>query len=401
MITRVAARLAFGVLAVTCVALLILMVPINLATFRLEPDFRSAYALVAPWVSRAGFAAYWLARDYAVALLCVITGLLITWRRAEDRTAWLAGAVLVTLPIIFSLGGYTETWAAYPLAWRRWLLLAREAATQVGIQAIVLFVFLFPTGRPATRWLGWLCGLFFLIEVPLVVWQWWSGAEIVFWVLLAALAIMLPIGVGGQAYRYRRQSTPLERQQTRWVVIGLGTWIVITVTGMGLVFGTQSSPSPRLAAFAAEQLAIFSVAAVPLTLAFSVLRYRLWDIDWIIRRTLLYTLLTGMLAGLYLGSVIVLQSLVTVLTGRLESPAATVASTLLIAAVAGPLRARIQHVIDRRFFRQRYDAARTLEAYSAGLRDEVAADLEGLQQRLVDVVQDTLEPQSVSLWLRR
>lgn len=400
MSTRAFARAAFLALASVSVGLLLLLVPINLGSLWLEPGFRAAHALVAPWISRDAFAAYWLARDYAVALLCLCTAFFITWRRAEDRTAWLAGALLVTLPITFSLGGYTDTWTAYPFAWRRWLALAREGVTLIGIQAFVLFVFLFPNGRPATRWLGWLCALFFLVEVPLVAWQWLSGAEAAFSLFFAAVATMLPLGVGGQAYRYRRLSTPLERQQTKWVVVGLSVFVVTLFSGLALVIINQLPASAGLVTLVAEHFLAFALAVVPLTLAFSVLRYRLWDIDWLIRRTLLYAVLTGTLAGLYLGSVIVLQSLVTALTGRLQSPAVTVVSTLLIAALAGPLRVRLQRVIDRRFYRQRYDAARTLEAYGAALRGEVSADLPRLHSQLVGVVQETLEPESVWLWLR-
>jgi hypothetical protein len=140
---------------------------------------------------------------------------------------------------------------------------------------------------------------------------------------------------------------------------------------------------------------------VPVTLAFSILRYRLWDIDRLIHRGLLYGILTVALAGLYLGSVIVLQSGLRVVTGQGQSQVATVVSTLIIAGAARPLRTRVQGIIDRRFNRRRYDAARTLAAFAAAMRGDSVADLEGLNDQLVGVVQDTLEPQKVSLWLRQ
>ncbi|MEP7357313.1 MAG: hypothetical protein ABI847_08755, partial [Anaerolineales bacterium] len=134
--------------------------------------------------------------------------------------------------------------------------------------------------------------------------------------------------------------------------------------------------------------------------AFSILRYRLWDIDHLVQRTLLYTAFTGTLAALYLGSVIVLQSGLRAFTGQVQSPVVTVISTLIIAAVAGPLRTRLQSALDRRFNRRRYDAACTLQAFGADMRDNSVADLDRLNNQLVGVVQDTLEPEKVSLWLR-
>jgi hypothetical protein len=151
---------------------------------------------------------------------------------------------------------------------------------------------------------------------------------------------------------------------------------------------------------AMDHLAWLCLILLPVTLAFSVLRYRLWDIDLLIRRTLLYALLTGALASLYLGSVVVLQAAWNATTGRAQAPVVTVLSTLFIAAIAGPLRTGLQRAIDRRFNRRRYDAARTLEAFSATLRADAYADLDWLSAQLVGVVQDTLEPEKVSLWLR-
>jgi hypothetical protein len=151
---------------------------------------------------------------------------------------------------------------------------------------------------------------------------------------------------------------------------------------------TFARPRPRLWPSLARAVWLLLVAA------------NLWDIDRVIRRTLLYTALTTALAGLYLGSVVVLQSAWRTVTGQAQAPLVTVVSTLFIAAVAGPLRSRVQWSLDRRFNRQRYDAARTVEAFSAALRDNAYADLDQLSTQLTDVVQATLEPEKVSLWLR-
>jgi len=143
--------------------------------------------------------------------------------------------------------------------------------------------------------------------------------------------------------------------------------------------------------------ALLSFLAIPIAVGFAVLRYRLYDIDIIINRTLVYGSLTATLIVLYFVGIVVLQRLFVILTGQ-QSTLAVVASTLLIAALFNPLRRRIQSFIDRRFYRRKYDAARTLEAFSARLRND--RDLEQLKGELLSVVGETMQPSHVSLWLR-
>jgi hypothetical protein len=135
---------------------------------------------------------------------------------------------------------------------------------------------------------------------------------------------------------------------------------------------------------------------IPLSIGIAILRYRLYDIDLIINRTLVYGSLTVTLVALYFGVIVVLQRVLVVISGQ-ESTLAVVASTLLIAALFNPLRHSIQNFIDRQFYRRKYDAAKTLEEFGATLRD--ATDLDGLKEELTGVIRETLQPAHVSLWL--
>ena len=168
----------------------------------------------------------------------------------------------------------------------------------------------------------------------------------------------------------------------------------------GLLLSPESyttNETPPLWVSLSQLLSYVSFASVPIAIGFAVLKYRLYDIEIIINRALVYGSLTAMLVALYFGGIVVLQRLFVLLTGQ-QSTLAVVASTLLIAALFTPLRRRIQSFIDRRFYRRKYDAQKTLEAFSSKMRDE--ADLEALSDDLESVVRETMQPAHVSLWVR-
>ena len=197
-------------------------------------------------------------------------------------------------------------------------------------------------------------------------------------------------------YRYVRVFDAVQRQQTKWFVYASAIGIFLAVLSTGLP-GVVPTDSPYQLLFSIT--ALLSLAIIPFAVGIAILRYRLWDIDIIINRTLVYGSLTALLALVYVGLVIGLGALVRLFTGQVsQSPVVIVASTLAIAALFQPLRRRIQTIIDRRFYRRKYDAAQIVETFSATLRNEV--DLNQLREHLITVVQDTMQPAHVSLWLR-
>ena len=215
-------------------------------------------------------------------------------------------------------------------------------------------------------------------------------------ILASALSLIL---------RYQRSGGEV-RQQIKWIafaasVVGL-MFVSAMVTYLILfVFAPETLESTtETSPFWLELLfyvMLLSFAGVPVAVDFAVLRYRLYNIDLLINRTLVYGTLTVSLAAVYVGGVVLLQGAFRALTGQ-QSQLAIVASTLVVAALFNPLRRRIQAFIDRRFYRRKYDAAKTLEAFSAKLRDET--DLDALNAELVGVVRETMQPAHVSLWLR-
>jgi hypothetical protein len=248
---------------------------------------------------------------------------------------------------------------------------------------------LFPSGRFAPHWMRWLAVAFCVYQVTsILVPELYS--------LLAFLGIVVSL-VWSQIYSYRKFSSPEQRRQTKWVVFGTtlavaGTFPFQLPVDLSLVGGDTP-----LALLLLRTGFAFSLLLVPLSISVAVLRSHLFDIDVLINRTLVYGSLTAMLIGLYLGGIVVLQWVFVSLTGE-KSTLAVVASTLLIAALFNPLRRRIQSFIDRGFYRKKYDARKTLESFSAKLRDET--NLDALSDDLVAVVRETMQPEHVTLWLR-
>lgn len=269
--------------------------------------------------------------------------------------------------------------------------------------ASVALVGLFPDGRFVPRWSRWLV-ISFLLFIPFVFLMEPGDLPLGFGSLpitIYAVVGLLTIGVFGalayaQIYRYRTVSSELQRQQTKWVLFGIIMWLLIQGVSGGPWMVALSLPAGTVIPIwiqAASPLFALSAAFLPVTLTIAIMRYRLYEIDILINRTIVYAILSLSLALFYFFSVALLQ---TVLPG--ESPVAIVISTLAIAALFAPLRRRIQKSIDGRFYRRRIDAELTLSTFGATVRDQV--DVEALSEALLATVEKSIQPKHISLWLR-
>lgn len=338
-------------------------------------------------LSLANYALLTIALTILAAFIAFAVAGVLAWRKPDDWLALLAALALMLL--VTANSTYTLLQLASP--WQVPAILLNILTWSV----IFLVFCLIPNGRFVPRWTRWLaviwvmCNLLFLFFPQL---QHSKLLENIVWFGgLACLVVAL-------LYRYRVISTPVQRQQTKWIVFGLSATILLTIVwNLPPLLFPSFARSGTLYDLALAVFNIFLLLPVILCVAIAILRYRLWDIDILINRTLVYGTLTGILALVYVGSIIALQILLRGLFNQ-TSDAAIVVSTLVIAALFQPLRKRIQAGIDRRFYRRKYDAARTLAAFTATLRNEV--DLSQLSEDLVAVVQETMQPAHISLWLR-
>jgi uncharacterized membrane protein YhdT len=357
-----------------------------------------------------------------------IVGALIASRHPRNPIGWICladGLLWMLLGVIDSYYRYGVAkpgTVPYPVAIgtlaNQWLWMPT-----VGLLGIYLLL-LFPDGRlPSRRWrpIAWFSGVMIVLlsvteglapgplenqgGVPnpfgLEKFPWLADVALVMIPLLPLCILAAAVSL---VLRYRRSGGEV-RQQIKWIAFvasfaGL-VYLIAMVSQLFLapmMVGNGGSLPPLPLWFELlTSVAVLGFAGVPVAIGFAVLKYRLYDIDLLINRTLVYGSLTAMLVAAYFGSVVLLQGALRALTGE-GSQLAVVASTLAIAALFNPLRRRLQSFIDRRFYRRKYDATKTLEAFSAKLRDET--DLDALNAELVGVVRETMQPAHISLWLR-
>ena len=344
-----------------------------------QPTPDSAQAMQKLGLSFSTYATFILALTLALAFLCFVVGAVIFWRKSDD---WMALLVALAVVLTVTLSGdvygmnMSSAWGVLDMV-----------LSVLGTGVYVLVLSLFPDGRFVPRWTRW---LLLCWPVALIV----SFIPPVYTLVWHAALVLLLIA---QVYRHRTASNPLQRQQGKWLLFGGSVAVIITVvlTVLPLIFPSLGQAGSFYWLVSLPVYLVISFT-LPLCIGLAVLRYRLYDIDIIIHRTLVYSTLTVVLAAVYFGLVFAMQFLLRGLISQ-TSGVAIVVSTLAIAALFQPLRHRIQSLIDRRFYRRKYDAARTLAAFSATIRDEV--DLNQLCAKLTAVVQETMQPAHVSLWL--
>lgn len=313
-------------------------------------------------------------------------GLLIAYRRFNDSMGLLTSAFL-----ILWAGGSPPSSTPVEDVFPRLAPLA-ASTLMLMLLGLVVFLFTFPSGNIVPRKATLPLILFVLGTFALFLATGLQPPDRSGIPLIAILGAVF--GIGAQIYRYRRISNPVQREQAKWVVYGLAVAIGLSIPFALFTIPTIGVPGTQYDLVSTTVLSIAYVM-LPITIAIAILRYKLWDIDVLINRTLVYGSLTLTLAALYAGGVVGLQTLFRAVTGQ-SSELAVAVVTLLIAALFNPWRHRIQHFIDRRFYRRRYNATHALTALQHRLRDEV--DLEQLSADVLAVVQDTLQPSSVALW---
>jgi hypothetical protein len=391
------ARVAWVAVAVVALGRFVTSVPLRYDQLA-HPTAGVRASLAEMGLSAHGYALYNVALDAVFVSVCAAVAVVIFWRRSNDPVALLVATMLVVwgplngLLVLSPNAGIREMSPLVELALDR-------APAFIGYVAWMLFFYLFPSGRFVPRWTRWtaLCWVLFL-----GLWNFTPFGPPTWPLPIFNLCILVLWGSFpvAQLYRYARVSDPIQRQQTKWVVYGIAVAVAgVLATIFTIGAAVDLRPEEVGKRMLSMVLADAFMLALPISIGFAVLRSRLFDIDVVINRTLVYGSLTLMLALVYLGGVTATQALFSALTGQQKLPQlAVVVSTLAIAALFNPLRRRVQAFIDRRFYRRKYDARKTLDAFTTRLRDET--NLDALSDDLLEVVRETMQPAHASLWLR-
>lgn len=330
-------------------------------------------------------------------------GMLIYLWRPNERMAWFASILLIAFggEIAYPLSvEFAASWATAPTLFHVTYLVNNLFSWGF----LGVFLALFPDGRFVPGWSRWVALFGFCFSFGFGLFPAQFGA--------AEGPLLVFVSVGGliifggslyaQVWRYRHYSTPLQKQQTKWLIYALAMIVLLLLMTSMLTYlllpVAEFNPAVGVTADLIYFLANLTFLFLPLSIGIAIVRYRLWDIDVIIRKTLTYALVAALLAIVYFGSVILLQQLFATISNQ-RSELVTVLSTLAIAALFVPLRNRVQAMIDKRFYRKKYDAQQVLQKFSETVRDET--DLEKLTNELLDVVNETMQPKSVGLWLNQ
>ena len=344
-----------------------------------------------------------------------VVGFVVAWRKPGNPLGWCLLGLAVAGALsedgsLYAIAAYRVRHGTLPLGW---VAMLGQPAWSIAIVLIGLAISIFPDGTlPASRlrWVLWLylaMGLTWMVSAYVLTVativrheirvdsggnllvlgngpaspSWWNILQNV---LLVALGLSLLLSLAGQVVSYRRSSGE-RRQQLKWLLGGFAT------VPVGLVLAIALGHAPGFWRVVGSAVVVAVFLAVPVSMGVAIMRYRLYDIDRVLSRTLAYAIVTGLLVGVYAGLVLLAQQVF-----RFSSPVAVAASTLAAAALFNPVRRRVQHAVDRRFNRARYDADQTVAAFAARLQD--AVDLDAVRDDLAGVVQSALEPAHLALW---
>ncbi len=344
-----------------------------------------------------------------IGIVLSLIGAFLVARRGDNLISWILLGAGLSLSLAAFVEQYSRLAAAQPGNWPAGIaaLWLAQWAWMLPYVSLVLLLLYYPTGHLLTSRWRWVLRLSLLGYLALALWlalgatldigdpaigvneianpigflpapAGYTTTEAIVFVMISTVLASL-FGLGLRFYRARG----IEREQMKWLLFAGGLF-------------AAAMPLNFLSVPWSGVITNLIALAIPTAIAIAILRYRLFDIDVLIRRTTSYALITGLLALIYFGSIVVLQQLLTPLTG--DSTPAIILSTLLIAALFLPVRRRVQDLIDRRFNRTRYDAEKTLARFAATLRDET--DLDALLAELVRVIQGTMQPETVTIWLQ-
>ena len=345
-----------------------------------------------------------------------VVGFVVTWRRPRNPLGWCLVGLAVAGALsqdgsLYAIADYRLRHGTLPLGW---MAMLAQPGWAIAIVLVGLAVLIFPDGALLSlrlRWVLWLylaMGLLWMVSAYVITVDaivrhairvdsggnllaldnsaaspgWWNVLQDV---LFVALGLSMLLSLAGQVVSYRR-SYGERRQQLKWLLGGFAATLACAVLAIGM---GNAPGSWKVLGHVAAILAFF---ALPVSMGVAILKYRLYDIDRIISRTLAYAIVTGLLVGVYAGLVVLATQVL-----RFHSTVAVAAATLVAAALFSPVRRRVQRAVDRRFNRARYDAERTVAAFAARLKD--AVDLDAVRDDLASVVHQALEPAHVSLWI--
>jgi hypothetical protein len=333
------------------------------------------------------------------ALVSGLAALLIFWRRPDNRMAWFTAFTLLTFGAwgIHDTAKLNTVLAVFPAIWHA---LVYVLAVSGGI-GLTLFFFIFPDGRVQPRGMRLIVLLLLALQVLGTTFP-GSVADVATWpppLFLAYWFVLFGLMMYAQVYRYQRVSTYHQRQQTKWVVLGVVAALMGTLALLLLLtLAPVTNPVWQAAALFADSSYYLGLQLLPLSIGFAMFRSGLYDVDVVINRALTYGALTVLLAAIYAGLIIGSQALLTQLTGQ-TSDLALIASTLAVVALFQPLRRGVQGFVDQRFYRRRYNDQQVLTAFAGALRDHPYTNPDDLSAVLVNLVDATVKPTHIALRL--